>query len=373
GADGKTLLYDAIVKAINRLREDPAVKSGRVLVISDGKDEGSSISLENLSGIAHDRGFRIDSIGYGAAAPQSSSSLKTLSTATGGTFVLAETSGQLADAVSDDLGVAPLPAFNVQFAYGSSESAAHTDKAQLRYAVAGADAVTVPLNKAVSLPSPPAPMPQASAASETNAANGAADDVVAGQSSFMDRLKKFWAAASDRMKIAIGAAGVALLALIAWLVIALRRPDREVEETRAPDSDPVPPRLAPTQIGPIFPAPAMGRPAALLVEIGGRHPGKPYAIEQPLVRIGAEPDNDMFVDDEFMSRRHAAIRYEAGSLYLSDVGSTNGTFLNGVRLAQTPRLLAPGDEIRFGRTSFQLRGADHDTDDRRRRARTKVP
>jgi len=56
-------------------------------------------------------------------------------------------------------------------------------------------------------------------------------------------------------------------------------------------------------------------------------------------------------------RKHASIRYEEGTLYLSDLGSSNGTFRNDTRLAQASVTLAHGDVVRFGRTAYEVHGA----------------
>jgi pSer/pThr/pTyr-binding forkhead associated (FHA) protein len=115
-----------------------------------------------------------------------------------------------------------------------------------------------------------------------------------------------------------------------------------------------------TRVGAVFTPPAPGRPAAFLVNTTGRHPGKPYPIEKTSVRIGAEDDNDLVVpDDGYVSRRHAAIRFEGGTLYLTDLQSSNGTWRNEVRLGEGPVSLAPGDVLRFARTTYEVRSADY--------------
>src|SRR3954454_19369174 len=61
--------------------------------------------------------------------------------------------------------------------------------------------------------------------------------------------------------------------------------------------------------------------------------------------------------DSEISRRHARFRRGArGEVIVEDLGSTNGTYVNGQRLA-APYLLKPGDQVTLGRTVLQLHGA----------------
>ncbi len=73
---------------------------------------------------------------------------------------------------------------------------------------------------------------------------------------------------------------------------------------------------------------------------------------------GAMPDVDLTAYAGYrmgVSRRHAAIRFQDRQLNLSDLGSSNGTFLNGTRLnAHRPYQLRDGDEIRLGQMVLRL-------------------
>lgn len=65
-------------------------------------------------------------------------------------------------------------------------------------------------------------------------------------------------------------------------------------------------------------------------------------------RIGRDPGNDLVLnDDGFASRYHAWITYEAEAFWVEDLGSTNGTVLNGQPLAER-KLLSSGDKIKIG-------------------------
>jgi FHA domain len=70
------------------------------------------------------------------------------------------------------------------------------------------------------------------------------------------------------------------------------------------------------------------------------------------VAIGRQ-DTDLVVEDPEVSRRHAVLRRSDGSVVLEDLDSTNGTFVNGERI-RSPIAVAPGDEIRVGRTTLKI-------------------
>ncbi len=76
-------------------------------------------------------------------------------------------------------------------------------------------------------------------------------------------------------------------------------------------------------------------------------------IEDEIV-IGRE-DTDLTIDDDEMSRRHAVVRRHANRLQVEDLGSTNGTFVDGTRIAE-PTLLGGGAEIKVGTTVLVVEG-----------------
>jgi hypothetical protein len=122
-----------------------------------------------------------------------------------------------------------------------------------------------------------------------------------------------------------------------------------------------PPPRRHTQVGGygVFPEPGAGRPAALLVAIGGPMKGHSYAVDRERFHIGAGQENDLTIaEDEFVSGRHAYLRYQQGSLFLFDAGSRNGTFLNDRTVADSGMTLAVGDHIRIGESTFRLDQAD---------------
>jgi pSer/pThr/pTyr-binding forkhead associated (FHA) protein len=71
------------------------------------------------------------------------------------------------------------------------------------------------------------------------------------------------------------------------------------------------------------------------------------------VRIGREPGFELVIADDFVSQRHAQVVPGPGGPVLEDLGSTNGTVLNGAPLA-APALLSAGDEILLGAVRLKV-------------------
>lgn len=84
-----------------------------------------------------------------------------------------------------------------------------------------------------------------------------------------------------------------------------------------------------------------------LVMRAGPTPGKNFSIEKSEIFIGRDIANEVLINDAEVSRRHARISIQAGNYVIEDLGSTNGTFVNGQRLAG-PRVLRVGDTVMLG-------------------------
>jgi hypothetical protein len=91
-----------------------------------------------------------------------------------------------------------------------------------------------------------------------------------------------------------------------------------------------------------------GGPSAGLVLPDGR---RVTLDEGPLV-IGRLPECNIVVEDSNVSRRHAELRRDGPDVVVSDLGSTNGTRVNGAQVRS--RRLSDGDEITIGRTSLRF-------------------
>jgi ABC transport system ATP-binding/permease protein len=95
------------------------------------------------------------------------------------------------------------------------------------------------------------------------------------------------------------------------------------------------------------------RAMARLRVVSGPNAGQTVDVDQELV-IGRE-DTDLAIDDDEMSRRHAVVRRHANRLQVEDLGSTNGTFVDGARIDE-PTLLGGGAEIKVGTTVLVVEG-----------------
>ena len=79
----------------------------------------------------------------------------------------------------------------------------------------------------------------------------------------------------------------------------------------------------------------------------GPVPGKTFLLEQEETSVGRDLGNDLPISDPEISRRHARFLIREESVFIEDLGSTNGTFLNGERIS-SPQQLRKGDLITFG-------------------------
>ena len=79
----------------------------------------------------------------------------------------------------------------------------------------------------------------------------------------------------------------------------------------------------------------------------GPTPGVTFPLDGDQLTIGRDSTNPVAINDAEVSRKHARLMFQGGKYVLEDLGSTNGTFVNGQRLAG-PVVLKPGDVISLG-------------------------
>jgi hypothetical protein len=81
--------------------------------------------------------------------------------------------------------------------------------------------------------------------------------------------------------------------------------------------------------------------------------GTEFTLDSTAVTIGRASQNTVAIDgDEFASARHVRIEPRRDGVWVDDLGSTNGTFVNGVRIDR-PRKLVDGDVVRAGETELR--------------------
>ncbi len=89
---------------------------------------------------------------------------------------------------------------------------------------------------------------------------------------------------------------------------------------------------------------------AYILFISGPLIGKMYLLEESTTIMGRAPDVDISISDSRISRKHLCIHLETGKAIIEDLGSTNGTFVNGERV--TRRILDNGDKIHISSDTF---------------------
>ena len=86
---------------------------------------------------------------------------------------------------------------------------------------------------------------------------------------------------------------------------------------------------------------------------GGNFKGQRLALKPAIVTIGRGEDNDIWLDDDLVSRHHAELAWDNGTIYITDCGSMNGVLLNGKRIRDCATI-QPGELLEIGSHRFQL-------------------
>ena len=87
--------------------------------------------------------------------------------------------------------------------------------------------------------------------------------------------------------------------------------------------------------------------AAFVIRSGGGRAGESFAVDSDRMSIGRTPDAAVFLDDVTVSRNHALVVRRQDGLYIDDLGSLNGTYVNRRRIES--HRLDDGDEIQIGK------------------------
>ncbi len=105
------------------------------------------------------------------------------------------------------------------------------------------------------------------------------------------------------------------------------------------------------------PAPAAAAGQLRVLHPGGDprfSPGSLLGL-QPVTTLGAEQDNDLALQDPYISGHHARLRWDGVTWWVEDLGSRNGTFVNRQRCQpHAPRAVPAGGVVQLGGMSFEL-------------------
>ena len=115
------------------------------------------------------------------------------------------------------------------------------------------------------------------------------------------------------------------------------------------------------------------RPLASLALVAGPRYGEELPIPKPVVTVGRAAGSDILIDDDSVSAAHARLEWDLGAWRITDLASTNGTAVEGVRLAPNiPTPLPYGATVRVGGVKLQFREVEQ-ADPERARAEYVAP
>ena len=141
------------------------------------------------------------------------------------------------------------------------------------------------------------------------------------------------------------AVGTAAVLVLAVLVVLVRRRGKKKRAPVAAQPAQIPPETAESSPGGIY---------VRLEVLRGAYAGPgEFTLAKGLL-VGRDAACDIAFDDPAISRRNSRVFLAGGVVYLEDLGSQNGTFLNGARL-EMASILRSGDEIALGDTAFRLK------------------
>ena len=95
-----------------------------------------------------------------------------------------------------------------------------------------------------------------------------------------------------------------------------------------------------------------GEPRILTITQGSQT-GQSAQLADGVIMIGRGADAQLSLDDDYVSTRHARVVSGDNGIYLEDLGSTNGSYVNGQRIT-APTTISLSDTIRIGRTVMRL-------------------
>ena len=358
-----TRLWDALLEAIPHFPATPL--SRRLIVISDGHDEGSSHTEDEVISAAREHGIIVDAIGITRSNPMYLRSLESLAAQTGGLFREAKDTDELEGLVGsgierlkstpvvsfrlDDLpGDGKTHQFNVTWKHEGTETSADTtatipvvaaNKWKRWYWVGGIGLLVVLLIVVLVL---------------LGTSRKAEPARAQGQPAPNPQPVEPLASTPGPPQPAI----IPPRPFVAGSVDSAAQPLRP-RRVNAPVEEPAPRVRAKTEMMARFPAPSKGHPAAWLYCEEGFAVGKRFPVDVMEYWIGALENNHLQIaEDRTVSGNHACLVFDHDVLGIYDHHSTNGTRVNGEAVGEKRRLLRLGDRIRIGDSVFVVQSAD---------------
>jgi pSer/pThr/pTyr-binding forkhead associated (FHA) protein len=159
----------------------------------------------------------------------------------------------------------------------------------------------------------------------------------------------FASIAVEELLLILKIAFVVLLYLFIWRIVRTASKD-----LRVPQESFI---LAPSQANEpraVRDAGGQGSGRLVVVSSPSLKPGEGRMLNSTPLTVGRGSQNDLALDgDDYASAKHARIEPRRDGVWVEDIGSTNGTFLNGIKLTRA-RKLTPGDVVRVGETELRF-------------------
>jgi hypothetical protein len=154
-----------------------------------------------------------------------------------------------------------------------------------------------------------------------------------------------YSVAVEEALLVLKVAFLVLLYLFIWRIV--RSAARDV---RMPQESFI---LAPGSVPGLGSEPQLETGRLVVVNSPALPEGDELTLNSSALRLGRGSDNDVnLARDEYASSKHARVEPRRDGVWVEDIGSTNGTYLNGIRLTRAKKL-APGDIVRIGETELR--------------------
>ena len=154
----------------------------------------------------------------------------------------------------------------------------------------------------------------------------------------------------DTALLVLKIAFLVLLYLFIWRIVRSASRDFRVGGGSAAQESQI---ISPGQAAAVGLAPRAS-PRLVVVDSPALDRGEEIRVDSIPLSVGRGGQNDVTLEgDEFSSAQHARFEARRDGLWVEDLGSTNGTFVNGARVT-TPRRLGKGDVVRVGQSDFRV-------------------